>query len=139
MKRLRRWRPRHLLLSWCVYWIGLGLFTLRPAIDAALKLSRQSGSHGTAVVSFDNSVLSASITEGGRALWSGSITLLSLALLLAGPPLLLWLVWLFSASRTNNADPLLTNHPRAREIHAAEPRNGIVDTSTSKYPQREEL
>lgn len=136
---LRRWRPRHLLLSWAIYWGALILVTLGPAIKAATSLMRTPGSHGTAAMSVDNGTIAVSIAERGHASWSGSVGLLSLVLLLAGPPLLIWMLWLFSASRTNNAEPLLTNNTRAREIHAAEPRNGIVDTSTSKYPQREEL
>lgn len=53
--------------------------------------------------------------------------------------LLLWQVWLFGTSRTNNADEIaLKKETRRSELNATEPRIGIVDTSTSKRRAREE-
>jgi hypothetical protein len=138
MISLRRWRPRHLFLAWCAYWIGLLIVTLWPAMTAAWRLSRPTG-HGSASVGFSDGLLSATISDAGQTMWSGSISFLSLSLLLTIPPLLLWLAWLASSSRMNNADGnALNNRMGQRELQAKESRIGIVDTSTSKRRSREE-
>jgi hypothetical protein len=139
MISLRRWRPRHLFLAWCAYWIGTVLVMLWPAIVAAWRLS-QPGRHGNVSAGFGNGVLSATIRDGGQTLWAGSMSFLSLSLLLTIPPLILWLAWLASSSRMNNADETaLNSRVRQRELQAKGSRIGIVDTSTSKRRSREEI
>ena len=139
MFSLRRWRPRHLLLAWCAYWIGLVLVTLWPAITALWRMSRP-GRHGTASAGFGDGVVSATISDAGLTMWSGSISFLALSLLVAIPPLLLWLSWLARSSRTNNADEnALNTRAGQRQLQAKEPRIGIVDTSTLKRRSREEI
>ena len=138
MFSLRRWRPRQLFLAWCAYWTGLVLVTLSPAIAAVWRMSRP-GRQGSASLGFSNDVLTATISSAGQTMWSGSISFLMLSLLVAIPPLLLWLAWLASSSRMNNADENALNaRARQRELQAKEPRIGIVDTSTSKRRSREE-
>ena len=139
MISLRRWRPRHLLFAWCAYWTGLVLVALWPAIAAAWRISRP-GAHGSASAGFGDGVLTATISDAGQTMWTGSISFLSLSLLLTIPPLLLWLAWLASSSRMNNADEnALNNRMGRRELQAKEPRIGMVDTSTSKRRSREEI
>jgi len=56
------------------------------------------------------------------------------------PPAVLWLAWLASSSRTNNADGnALNTRAEQTQLQAKEPRIGIVDTSTSKRRSREEI
>lgn len=106
---LRSFRPRHLLLSWCAYWLALVLVTVGPALLA------------------------------GKTTWAGSISILTLVLLVAGPPLVLWFFWLAASARTNNAEKNTTNGRNAqRQLHATDSPAGIVDTSTSKRRTREE-
>lgn len=139
MSLFRRWRVHHLLLAWGAYWIGLILVTLWPAILAGWRLSQQPDGHGSAGASMADGILTANIAESGRATWSGSISFLSLVLLVTVPPLVLWLIWLAGASRTNNAGgDALDNRARQAELKATEPRIGITDTSTSKRRAREE-
>ena len=137
----RRSRPGQLLLAWSVYWAGLGLVTLRPAIAALWRLSGAKG-HGSANVGFNNGILSATIVDGTQTAWSGSISFLTLALLVTVPPLLLWLVWLAGSARTNHAKGIARNAERTRaELYAPEPGigiNGISTHSTSKRQAREE-
>ena len=137
----RRSRPGQLLLAWSVYWVGLALITLGPAIAALWHLSQVTG-HGSANVSFNSGILSATVVDGANTAWSGSISLFSLALLVTVPPLLLWLVWLAGAARTNHAKEIVRNAERTRaELYAAEPGigiNGISTPSTSKRRTREE-
>jgi hypothetical protein len=138
----RRWRPSYLLLAWSAYWLGLVLIKLSPAIAAGWRLSQQAHGQGSANAGFANGMLSATITDSGRTTWAGSISVLTLALLVAVPPLLLWLVWLAGSARTNNADAMPLKNEKARsELDAAKPRIGIIDTSassTSKRRAREE-
>ncbi|HUQ98747.1 MAG TPA: hypothetical protein VM166_04775 [Gemmatimonadaceae bacterium] len=125
----RRWRPRHLLLAWGAYWVGLILVTLGPAITALMRMSEDPNSHGAASAAFGNGVISMTVTQAGVATYSGSVSLLTLVLLAGAPPLIIWVLWLLAAARTNNAgEPGV----RQNELHAADPRIGIVDASNSK-------
>lgn len=133
----RRWRPAQLLFAWSAYWVGLVLVALWPALAAGWRLSRQPHGHGSVNAGFTNDVLSATIVDGGRTIWTGSITLLSLTLLVALPPLLIWLFWLAGSARTNNADAVTAKNERTpRELHAAEPRIGVAETPTSFTSKR---
>ena len=138
----KRWRPGQLLLAWSAYWLGLVLVTLWPALAAGWRLSQQPNGHGSVNAGFTNDVLTATIIDGGPTVWTGSITLLSLALLIALPPLLLWLVWLAGSARTNNAGAIGAENEKTHgELNAPASRFGIVDTPispTSKRRAREE-
>ena len=133
-----RWRPRHLLLAWLAYWIGLILATLGPAIAAMVRLSQDPNSHGSASASFANDVISLTVSQAGAPTYSGSASLLVIVMLAAGPPLIIWLAWLVAASRTNNAGESAVRTNSRNELHAAEPRIGIVDASNSKRSALEE-
>lgn len=91
MLSLRRWRPGHLLLAWGAYWVGLALATLGPALPAILRATSGQGSI-TAGVGDEGVRLV--VSEAGRTLWSGTASVSSIALWIAGPPLVLWVVWL---------------------------------------------
>jgi hypothetical protein len=47
------------------------------------------------------------VLKGGASTYSGSMHLLPLALLVAGPPLLLWILWFASRSRRGTPDAAL--------------------------------
>jgi hypothetical protein len=133
----RRSRPGQLLLTWCAYWVGLTVVTLGPAILAGWRMSQHTNGHGSANANMGNGSLSANIVDDGRTVWSGSISVLTLALLIAVPPLILWLVWLAGSSRTKHADETATDSRKLqRELSAAEPRIGIIEASTSTSTRR---
>ena len=133
----KRWKPSQLLLAWSAYWVGLVLVKLGPAFLAGWRMSQRPHGQGSGNVSFGNGVLSANIVDGGRTAWSGSISAITLALLVAVPPLVIWLVWLAGSSRTNHADEIAAGSPKTkRELSAAEPRIGIIETSTSTTTRR---
>jgi hypothetical protein len=137
---LRRWRPRHLLLAWCAYWLGLILVTLWPAILAGWRLSDEHG-HGSASAGVADGVLSAKIIDSGQVLWTGSISLSALALLLALPPLALWLVWFIASSRTNNAGEMgPANRTKQGELLGSDRTPGMTKSfsQTSNRQRREE-
>jgi hypothetical protein len=60
------------------------------------------------------------------------------ALLVAMPPLLLWLVWLVGTSRTNNADSSAAKPVRLQELYSTDSRTEFIESSPSKRPVREE-
>jgi hypothetical protein len=89
--------------SWVGYWAVLAAVTLAPAAVAIWKVSRE-GAKGNANVSLGNSVLHANVTLAGSTTWELTVAMTTLALMLAGPPLLLWVWWLLSASASRHAD-----------------------------------
>jgi|SRR4051812_8082180 hypothetical protein len=93
MSFLRRWQARHLLIAWVVYWVLLVAIGLRSALAAAARALNAPKGLGSISASVDggNFILKAS---SGTSTWSGSTSLTSMALWFAGPPLLLFLVWL---------------------------------------------
>jgi hypothetical protein len=133
----KRWKPSQLLLAWSAYWAGLVLVKLGPALLAGWRMSQHVDGHGSANANMGDGILSANIVDGGRTVWSGSISVLTLALLVALPPLLIWLVWLAAPSRTKHADEIATGSRKTeRELSAAEPRIGIIEISTSTPTRR---
>jgi hypothetical protein len=137
---LRRRSVRQLVQGWTAYWVTLALITLWPALAAAWRLSR-AGGHGSAGAGLNDGLLSANIVEAGRTVWTGSISLSSLALLLTVPPLVMWIIWLATTSRTNNADEIApANHPGKRELAASDRTPGMPESfsQTSTRQKREE-
>ena len=90
---LSRWRPYQLLGAWVAYWLALLFFAIGPAIPAILRATRK-GVKGEINASFGDAVLSLTVKQAGQVTWSGSVHLLTAALWLALPPLVLWVVWL---------------------------------------------
>lgn len=90
---LRQWRPRELLGAWIAYWIVLAIVTLSPAVAAIWRVSQAGGEHGDVSFSFTNFTLSLVVKLAGRTTYTGTTTLMTIALLVAGPPLILWLLW----------------------------------------------
>jgi hypothetical protein len=91
----RRWQAKHLLVAWLVYWLLLIAISLRSAIVAAMRALNAPKGLGSLSASVDNGnfVLKAS---AGTQTWSGSTSVMTMALWFAGPPLLLFLVWLLT-------------------------------------------
>jgi hypothetical protein len=118
----------------------LALVTLWPAIAAGWRISQQAHGNASFSGSFSNDLISATLVDSGKTTWAGSITLVPLALLIGGPPILLWLIWLMRASRTNNAgEPGALNHETQKELYGSDSRTQIFDSSTSKRGTREEF
>lgn len=134
----RRWRPHHLFLAWCAYWVCLVLVKLGPALLSVWRMSQEVHGKGSVSAGIQDGIMSAIVTDAGKTTWAGSISVLTLALLVAAPPLVLWLVWLAGSSRMNNAEISSTGSKALREPYAPDPRAGTTDSSTSKRPVREE-
>ena len=90
---LSRWKARHLLGAWAVYWIALVLVKLGSGLLAALRVMYGAQEHGNINVSMKDGTLSATVVGDGVH-WAGAASVMSIVLWLCGPPLLLWLLWL---------------------------------------------
>lgn len=101
---LRRWRPIHLLGSWVVYWIALATVALTPAVGAVRRLASSPENRGTVDFGYDDGQLHLKVVESGETLYTGHASLLTTTLLIAGPPLLLWLVWLLTRPKRGAAE-----------------------------------
>jgi hypothetical protein len=99
MSFLSRWRPYHLLLAWSAYWILLLAVTFGPAMPAILRATRAGDNQGEINASTSGTVLSITVKEMGQITWTGSVHLLTAALWIAVPPLVIWLFWMRSRVR----------------------------------------
>jgi hypothetical protein len=99
LKFLRSMSAGKLFASWVGYWILLIAIGLGPALAAILRATQAAPDQGTVNVSFGNGAFSLSVLEKGATIYAGSIHVLPLALLVAGPPLALWLLWFASRSK----------------------------------------
>jgi len=129
---LRRWRPGHLLLAWIGYWAGLALVTFGPAIPSILRATGAPEGKGSISAGFQDDVLHLTVTEAGATLWSGTTTISQVALLVVGPPLLLWVAWLVRRRTRRNAG-LVSDAPRELPLPDAE---GVVPRQDRERAER---
>jgi hypothetical protein len=81
---LRRWTAGQLIRSWIVYWaVLLGVVTWRP-LWRYIQIQGSNG-HGEVSLSYSGGVL-------------------PIVLWIAGPPLILFIVWFFSRSRSRERE-----------------------------------
>jgi len=91
---LSRWKARHLLGAWLVYWIALVAVKLGAGIVAALRvMNAPETQHGSISAGMGDGAFNITISGAGVH-WAGSASVMSVVLWLCGPPLLLWLLWL---------------------------------------------
>jgi hypothetical protein len=100
---LRRWKPRQLLASWGVYWVGLIGVALGPAILAARRATRLPDGHGVIEAMFDNGVFKFSVVEEGVKTFAATAPFSTVLLWTVGPPLALWATWLMLRRRPNDS------------------------------------
>jgi hypothetical protein len=103
-----RRRLRHLILAWLAYWALLALITLGPAGLAIYRAVTGPDSENSISAGFGDSRMNLTVVEEGTTTWSGSTDLLTLALLIAGPPVLILLGWLLWSGRERR-EPLGSN------------------------------
>lgn len=96
---------KRLVAVWVGYWVALGVTTFGSFSVIAWKLSRTSGNRATISAGFDNWVVKISAQLDGATQWAGSASLATIALFVAGPPLVAWLVWLARRRRFDEASP----------------------------------
>jgi hypothetical protein len=97
---LRQWRPRHLLMSWVVYWvilIGIGLGRSLAAIARIIGKPDADGSTISAGV--NDGVFTITVTDPSGAVVEQTLSVMSMVLWFAIPPLLIWAVWMALSRR----------------------------------------
>src|SRR5262245_50551581 len=82
-----------LIGSWVAYWIALAVVGLGPAALAIWGATNAGEGQGSVNVTFGDGRFTLNVAEHGVATYTGSISLTALALWLAAPPLVSWLVW----------------------------------------------
>lgn len=131
-----RWRHRHLLAAWVAYWAALVAVRLGGAVASVLAVSGPNG-HGSASAGFGNNGVTFTVVKGTATVWAGASSFAAIALWVAGPPLVLWVVWMLSRPRRGvtvagaEATPLrmhddLTRLPPAPESFGAGQRGDKV-------------
>jgi hypothetical protein len=92
---LRRWKPKHLLMSWAAYWVGVIAVKLGPAIAESWRVTQLPKGHGSINASYANGLINYSIVEDGVNTFVASTSFSTVLLWALVPPLALWLIWLF--------------------------------------------
>lgn len=131
---LKRWRPQNLLAAWGIYWVALAGVLVAPPAMAAWQL-RGPDAHGKVTGELGNEGIKLTIARQGEVTWTGSISIVALALLLAGPPLLLWLLWLAQHPRR----PGDTSHSEktAEPIALSDANQTALPHAEMPYPNAE--
>jgi len=94
---LSRWRARHLLAAWTVYWVALIAFGAHSALSAVASALNAPKGLGSISASVENGLFVLKVSSEHGA-WRGTTSLTAMALWFAGPPLLLFLLWLVTRS-----------------------------------------
>ncbi|HJQ11777.1 MAG TPA: hypothetical protein VJ840_12190 [Gemmatimonadaceae bacterium] len=137
MKR-RRFRVRNLLLSWTAYWLALIVVGLSPAIIAIRRVAALGPGRGKINAGIGDTGLSATVFQDGVLTYSGSMSLLAAALLVAVPPLVMWAVFVIASSRTNDAgENGVVEQSDAPSLNAGNTEFFSPSSVTSKRTSRE--
>jgi hypothetical protein len=99
LQSLRRWKARHLVAAWSAYWVGLVLVKLAEPIRIAWRLTRLPDNHGTISASYADGLLKITMIQDGVTQYAGSVSFAALALWIAGPPLVMFVLWLMIRPR----------------------------------------
>ena len=91
---LRRQGGMSVMVASLVYWALLTTVGLGPAIPAIWRATHAPDGTSNISVSAGNQGISLVVSILGQSTWTGSIRLITLALLIAVPPLAMWFAWL---------------------------------------------
>lgn len=94
----RRLRVRDLVATWAVYWLVLSL-QLIPLAEAIWRATQAGTGKGEVTASIADWVCSVTVKLAGAPIYTASRHLLGLALIVAGPPMALWLLWVATRPR----------------------------------------
>jgi len=91
---LRRQGGMSVMVASLVYWALLTTVGLGPAIPAIWRATHAPDGTSNINLSAGNQGISLTVSSAGQSTWAGSIHLITLALLIAVPPLAMWFAWL---------------------------------------------
>jgi len=84
---------RALIGGWTAYWAVIAAVKLGPAAAAIYRATRGPEGQGSFSLNFGNGAFTLTVIERGVTTFTGTASLLSIALWVAGPPLVWWIVW----------------------------------------------
>jgi hypothetical protein len=100
---LKRVGAGGLFAAWAVYWAVLLAVAGRTVLRIISFASSAPKGHSSVTAGIENGRARLEALLDGRVVDGGSASLLALALWVAGPPLLLWLAWLWQRPRRDTA------------------------------------
>ena len=84
---------RALIGGWTAYWAVIAAVKLGPAAAAIYRATQGPEGQGSFSLNFGNGAFTLTVIERGVTTFTGTASLLSIALWVAGPPLVSWVVW----------------------------------------------
>jgi hypothetical protein len=84
---------RALLGGWAAYWVVLAAVKLGPAAAAISRVTQGPEGQGSFSLNFGNGGFTLTVIERGVTIFTGTASLFAIALWVAGPPLVWWVVW----------------------------------------------
>jgi len=84
---------RALIGGWAAYWAVIAAVKLGPAAAAIYRATQGPEGQGSFSLNFGNGAFTLTVIERGVTTFTGTASLLSIALWVAGPPLVWWIVW----------------------------------------------
>src|SRR6185295_15417561 len=96
---------RGLIGSWVAYWAVLAAVKLGPAAVAIWRATHAGEGQGSFAINFGNGAFTLTVTERGQQIYTGTASLVAIALWIAGPPLLAWIVWAVSRRNADHVSP----------------------------------
>src|SRR6476620_8519301 len=93
---------RALIGGWAAYWAVIAAVKLGPAAAAIYRATQGPEGQGSFSLNFGNGGFTLTVIERGVTTFTGTASLLSIALWVAGPPLVSWIVW---AMKRKNEQP----------------------------------
>lgn len=118
-------RVRHLVVAWCAYWTALALATVGPGVAAAAILDRFKDNLTDLTVNLGTGGIIVTLTRASAPIWDLTATIPELALWLAGPPLVLWGLWLARGVRARVAAGTTAVALEAGEMPTVAARDGV--------------
>ncbi len=125
---IKRWGVGSLVGAWAAYWFALGAVTLAPFAKWVWDINRIPGEHGSASLSAGNAGVVLTALKDGVTVYTGVAPLTDIALWVAGPPLVLWLLWLALRPSREAAEALRA--PSAYDALPDAARTGWAKPST---------
>jgi hypothetical protein len=95
---LSRWRLPHLIIAWVAYWVALLATVGGPFAKPVMRALTGPPGTGNISASVGNGLVNLTVKAGATSV-SGVASFLTIALWIAGPPLLMWALWIATRSR----------------------------------------
>jgi hypothetical protein len=118
--------------------LALIIVGLSPAIIAIRRIAALGPGRGSVNAGLTDGALHATVLQDGATIYNGAISLTAVALLVALPPLVMWIVFLIANARTNDAGVnRVTEQSDVRSLNPGNTEFFSPSSTTSKRKSRE--